>query len=146
MVESWCELDLLKLLIKIQVKPEELNLNYDNYLKRKKQYAERISVMINYATGKDCKSSFIGIYFGDKNIESCGKCDCCLEKKKTKTTTEVFKKTHHEILKALELEKMEIESLVLATGAKKEILIEVIKEMKDENKIGIDINGNLFLK
>ena len=129
-----------------RIKTEELNLNYDNYLKRKKQYAERISVMINYATGKDCKSSFIGNYFGDNNIESCGKCDCCLEKKKTKTTTDTFKKTYQAILKTLEAEKMNIESLALATSIKKETLFEVIKEMKEENKIGIEINGNLFLK
>jgi ATP-dependent DNA helicase RecQ len=102
--------------------------------------------MINYATGKDCKSSFIGNYFGDNNIESCGKCDCCLEKKKTKITTDAFKKTYLAILKTLEAEKMNIESLALATSIKKETLFEVIKEMKEENKIGIEINGNLFLK
>jgi len=129
-----------------RIKTEELNLNYENYLKRKKQYTERISAMINYATGNDCKSSFIGKYFGDFEIEACGKCDCCLKKKKDILTREAFKLAYDAIMKILENEKMDIDTLTLSTNIKKEILMEVILEMKHENKIGIHTNGNFFLK
>jgi ATP-dependent DNA helicase RecQ len=129
-----------------RIKTEELNLNYDNYLKRKKQYTQRISEMINYATGNECKSSFIGKYFGDFEIEACGKCDCCLKKKKEMLTKEAFKLAYDAIITILKNEKMTIDSLTMTTNIKKEILMEVILEMKHENKIGIDINNNFFLK
>lgn len=129
-----------------RIKTEELNLNYENYLKRKKQYAQRISAMINYATGNECKSSFIGKYFGDFEIEACGKCDCCLKKKKDILTREAFKLAYDSIIKILKNEKMTIDKLTMATNIKKETLMEVILEMKHENKIGIDTNGNFFLK
>lgn len=129
-----------------RIKTEELNLNYENYLKRKKQYAQRISAMINYATGNECKSSFIGKYFGDFEIEACGKCDCCLKKKKDILTREAFKLAYDRIIKILKNEKMTIDKLTMATNIKKETLMEVILEMKHENKIGIDTNGNFFLK
>jgi ATP-dependent DNA helicase RecQ len=129
-----------------RIKTDELNLNYENYLKRKKQYSERISAMINFATGKECKSSFIGKYFGDFEIEACGKCDCCLKKKKDALTREAFKLAYDAIIKILENQKMDIDKLTLATNIKKEILMGVILEMKHENRIGIDTKGNLSLK
>ena len=129
-----------------RIKTEELNLNYENYLKRKKQYTQRISEMINYETGNECKSSFIGKYFGDFEIEACEKCDCCLKKKKDILTREAFKLAYNAIIKILENEKLNIDTLTIKTNIKKEILMEVILEMKHENKIGIDTNGNFFLK
>ena len=102
--------------------------------------------MINFATWNGWKSSFIGTYFGDFEIEACGKCDCCLKKKKDAVTREAFKLAYDAIIKILENQKMDIDTLTSAKNIKKEILMEVILEMKHENKIGIDTNGNLSLK
>jgi hypothetical protein len=69
-----------------------------------------------------------------------------LKKKKDAVTREAFKLAYDAIIKILENQKMDIDTLTLATNIKKEILMEVILEMKHENKIGIDTNGNLSLK
>ena len=61
-------------------------------------------------------------------------------------TKEAFKLAYDAIITILKNEKMTIDSLTMTSKIKKEILMEVILEMKHENKIGIDINNNFFLK
>jgi len=68
-----------------------LLINQDNYLQRKKQYAERVENMIRYVELTDeCRSRYIANYFGDAELKDCGVCDNCLAKKRKALSPEEF--------------------------------------------------------
>jgi len=68
-----------------------LHIDQDAYFNRKQQYAERVQHTIQYLEEKnDCRSRFIGSYFGDKALQDCGICDNCLNKKKKELSTTDF--------------------------------------------------------
>ena len=70
---------------------EYLHIDQDLYFKRKKQYQFRIEAMLQYIQLNDtCRSSFISNYFGEKTTNRCGKCDNCLNRKKTSLSTSQF--------------------------------------------------------
>jgi ATP-dependent DNA helicase RecQ len=54
------------------------------YLARKKAFSERVEAMKDYVSGRECRSRFIGRYFGDDAIGDCGICDVCLAERKRK--------------------------------------------------------------
>lgn len=60
-----------------------LHIDNDAYLSRKKQFTDRVNDMIRYLKEEsNCRSKFIGNYFGDHDLNDCGICDHCLEKKR----------------------------------------------------------------
>ena len=59
-----------------RIQTDELNVNHANYLKRKAAYKARIEQMNGYISGLECRSVYIGSYFGDEGIVPCG--ICCL--------------------------------------------------------------------
>lgn len=129
-----------------KITTEELNLDYENYLKRKSQFITRINIMISYAKTDSCRSTYIGNYFGDSEIQACGKCDNCLALKKVKISTIDFEKLYIRILYLLKTSEMTLKELTEKANCKKEWAEEVIGEMKKENKIGIGLEGRIFLK
>lgn len=129
-----------------KIKTEELNLNYNNYLKRKNQYINRINHMILFAKTDDCRSTYVGNYFGDDKIMPCEKCDNCLALKKAKLNTIEFDKLYKIIVSLLNNSEMSLKELTTKANCRKEWLEEIIGEMKKENKIGVGIEGQIFLK
>ncbi|MEN9685917.1 MAG: hypothetical protein RLZZ28_1703 [Bacteroidota bacterium] len=70
---------------------QHLMINQDRYLERKKIFQERIEKMIQYIElTNECRSSFIGRYFGDPDNSDCGTCDNCLTKKRKNLGTKEF--------------------------------------------------------
>ena len=128
-----------------RIKTEELNLNYEVYLKRKKQFQERINKIIDYATLNNCRSEYLGNYFGDNKIKACGVCDNCIKSKKEILTTTEFDKIHQSILNSLKESNSTIDLLIEKLGIPKNQLVLVLEEMKKEQLIGISIDGSLFL-
>jgi ATP-dependent DNA helicase RecQ len=55
-------------------------IDLTNFLERKKQYEIRLKNMIAFLHTNNCRSKFIGNYFGDDTILACGVCDSCIEK------------------------------------------------------------------
>jgi len=129
-----------------RIKTEELTLNYENYLKRKNQFIERINAMINYCNSQTCRSTYIGKYFGDVTIVECGKCDNCTRKNETPIQSDQFSRIYTDIQALLLNQPLNIKALDEKLGITKEALHQVLSEMKKEEKIGIDHNGKLFLK
>lgn len=122
-----------------RLRPEELNINFNNLEKRKVAYEERMRVMINYATKKDaCRSKKINDYFQTISKIQCGICDVCLEKNRRPVTHEEFGMVHNLIL---ENKNVTLEILKKETGMNKEKLLSVIGFLKDENKISMNLEG-----
>src|SRR6185437_7321239 len=62
--------------IQNRVKAEDLYINEQNILKRKKAFEKRLDAMVNFATNEArCRSIMIGTYFNDNAISACGICD-----------------------------------------------------------------------
>jgi ATP-dependent DNA helicase RecQ len=128
-----------------RIKTDELNLNYDIYLKRKKQFQERINKLTNFTTLENCRAEYIGNYFGDKELKSCGVCDNCLKSKKEVLTAFEFGKIYEKIITTLKENNATIDELNGKLGISKDQLLLVLEEMKKEDLIGIHMDGSLFL-
>ena len=128
-----------------RIKTDELNLNYDVYLKRKKQFQERINKLINFATLENCRAGYIGNYFGDKELKSCEVCDNCLKSKKEVLTLSEFGNIHEKIIDSMKGNNPTIDELNGKLGISKDQLMLVLEEMKKEHLIGIRMDGSLFL-
>ena len=57
----------------------------ETYTRRKELMHERFEQMLRYAEQEnECRSLFIGQYFGDGHNEPCGVCDICIARRKSK--------------------------------------------------------------
>lgn len=69
-----------------------LHIDHDAYHARKKNYTNRVQDMIRYVSDTTtCRSVFIGNYFGDTQLSSCGICDHCLNNKKKELSNSDFR-------------------------------------------------------
>ncbi|MFT6935990.1 MAG: ATP-dependent DNA helicase RecQ [Saprospiraceae bacterium] len=68
------------------------NLTIDNkryeFLKNRQEY--RIKSAIAYATKPQCRSQLLSAYFGEMEIEPCGKCDFCTNRHSDEVSNEQF--------------------------------------------------------
>ncbi len=129
-----------------RIKSEELQINHENYLLRKKEYAGRINSMINYTKDDTCKSMLIGNYFGDTQIQACGICDNCEEKTLIKTRELLIPDIINSILILIKEESKTIEYLKEAINADEKSFVTAIAFLKDEDKISIQQGGKIGLK
>jgi ATP-dependent DNA helicase RecQ len=129
-----------------RIKSEELQINHENYLLRKKEYAGRINSMINYTQDLTCKSMLIGNYFGDTQIQACGICDNCEEKILNKTREKLVPDIINTILTLIKEESKTIEYLKKAIDADEKSMLTAIAFLKDEDKISIQHGGKIGLK
>jgi ATP-dependent DNA helicase RecQ len=129
-----------------RVKAEDLQINTENYRRRKKQFEARVSKMIEYASASEvCRSVIIGKYFGDEGIESCGICDVCLDKKKTPVTREEFDKIELQLMQVIQSAPLPLNNIITRmNGFSKYKIMEVVRFLQAENKISITEKG--FLK
>jgi ATP-dependent DNA helicase RecQ len=125
-----------------RVKTEDLRINLNNLELRKKAYIERIGMMLKYiAQTETCRGSFIGAYFGDKQVKACGICDNCLNQKPTTLNETEFVDIHMRLLKLLQKPLHSKDVLVHLKGIRKEKAWKVIDHLQAENKIEVDRDG-----
>ena len=129
-----------------RIKSEELQINHENYLLRKKEYAGRINSMINFTQDVTCKSMLIGNYFGDTQIQACGICDNCEEKILIKTREKNIPDVINAILTLIKEESKTIEYLKQAINADEKSIVTAIAFLKDEDKISIQHGSKIGLK
>ena len=88
--------------IQNRVKADDLYINEQNVLKRKKAFEKRLDAMVNFTTNEvECRSKMIGTYFNDDKISACGICDNCLRNKKIIITSEEFNAISGQIKKEI---------------------------------------------
>lgn len=129
-----------------RVKTDDLYINHERYLSRKKAFTKRLTAMANYVASKDsCRTRFICAYFGDNDAEACGICDYCREQKKagiTKNEFELLVGRIHEQLKSGARFPHELLSTLPATTQDPQ---EVIRFMINEGKMMMDAEGRLSM-
>jgi ATP-dependent DNA helicase RecQ len=135
------------LLIQDRIREDQVRINQDLYKQRKKQLEERISKMITFTTtGSDCRSTYIGLYFGDRQIQDCGICDNCLRKKSLSLTAAEFEKIHLRITETVSNGKIPgDEFFILLREINKDKLLKVLAFLQAENKILINDRDEISL-
>lgn len=69
-----------------RITTSDLSINNTRYKERKDHFKKSIDHMLAYAGElDDCRSRYLGAYFGDHHLAACGICDQCLRKKKDDT-------------------------------------------------------------
>ena len=131
-----------------RVKSEDLFINMTAYNERKDKFRRRVKRMNTYVKEEvNCRSRFIGSYFGDEKVRPCGICDNCLRQKAVRLTTEEFDKIHSSILSITQKKDLKIKELLQQlSGVRKEKAWKVIDFLQAENKIEMDSSGWIRLK
>ena len=127
---------------------EHLTFNHEAYLQRKKQYALRVETMIKYVkVDNQCRSKFIGKYFGDAGMKNCGVCDNCLQQKNTLLTEAEFLKIEQQILTNINAGVSDIKDLLFQLkGLKKDKVWKVLNYLQSERKILLNETGTIKIK
>lgn len=119
-----------------------LLINQDNYLARKKQYAERVENMIRYIQLTDeCRSRYIANYFGDAELKDCGVCDNCLAKKRKALSPEEFSLIETQIMDQLNESISVDQLLMLLKKYSQEKIWAVLDFLQAEHFLVIDEQG-----
>jgi len=122
---------------------QSLNINYENYFQRRKQYELRTEVMLYYLNSyKNCRSHYISAYFGDNKVKECGICDVCLQHKNATLTEEEFKKIEQKIYQYAANKGIALKQLQNnLNGIKKEKFWKVMKFLQSEKRITVNEYG-----
>jgi len=131
---------------KNRVPVDDLFLNTNLYNKRKESFVRRVQTIINYTKQMNCRSRFIGNYFGEDDAKDCCLCDNCLRKKSTELSGEEFEKISGIISNRLSQKQLTASELIREISIQKEKTWKVINFLQSENKIEPDDKGLLRLK
>lgn len=124
----------------------DLYINEEKYGQQKNTFAQRIEDFIRYTSTTDqCRSQFIGQYFGDEEISSCGVCDNCLQAKKQSLNQTGFEAIRLRIEEKLRKGSCSTGDLMRAAGEDAEQVLQVLRFMQDEQRIKITSTGLVSL-
>ncbi len=124
-----------------------LHIDLDAYHARKKNYTARVQDMIRYINDSStCRSQFIGNYFGDTDLSTCGICDHCLIKKKKELSPQEFSLIEKSIKNALLGINRSIDELFIQLSTfSKEKVWTVLDFLQTEGVLMISEDGQVSL-
>ncbi|EOZ96779.1 ATP-dependent DNA helicase, RecQ family [Indibacter alkaliphilus LW1] len=125
----------------------KLPLNSKRIEERRQNAISKAKSMIAYLREKDvCRATQISNYFGEETEASCGICDVCVERRKSKEDQSV--KLRNKILQTLRLGTLfSLHNIQEIPGLKKDdYTVRVLREMEDEGLIICEPNGNYKIK
>jgi len=122
---------------------QHLSFRHAPYLKRKQQYQLRIDAMEKFITlQRNCRSQYVGKYFGDDKMKQCGVCDNCLQQKNVHLSAEEFTQISESILFNINEKVTEIKILLNnLNGFKKDKIWKVLNYLQSEGKVVVNENG-----
>lgn len=131
-----------------RVPAEYLKVDQQRIDRRKQEFTQRIDSFLKFLEEKnECRSSFIGRYFGDANVQSCGICDNCLHTARKKMDATEFDNISSTILSSLHKKELTAEQILIQLkGTHREKIWQVIDFLQTEGKIEADHAGRLSLK
>ena len=129
-----------------EVREDEKNINriskildIQNNLKK-----EQFQAVLNYINEtKICKSKLLLNYFGEQINENCGICSYCIANQNTKKQTELAKKNIVDLLQNEDLNSRQIEQ---KTQFSKDVILDALKYLLDNDTIYIKPNNDYTLK
>lgn len=127
---------------------DNYRINSADYLKRKKQFEERVNAIVGYVRQKKgCRSKSIANYFSAASIETCGICDNCINEKAVHLSIAEFETIKEHICQLLKSGDKELKQIQEASPAiKKEKLCRVVDYLQAEQKIEVQKRGEIRLR
>jgi len=115
-------------------------------IKRKNNEEAKANSVIEYISNQHyCRSSFLQDYFGDNNVEMCGKCDVCLEKNKLNISNNEFDNIMKAIKNLIEKEPMTVDSIILTiVEYREDKIVEVLQFLGDNGQIAFNEEKKLY--
>lgn len=127
-----------------RVELRHLQISQAVYEERKERYGKRIQSMIDYVSSEtNCRSRMLLRYFGEKDAEDCGQCDICISRKKQKLSRTKSDELRQRIISVID-QPLTMEELIKRVNEKHTVLLEVLREMMDEEEIKME--NNLIVK
>ena len=114
-------------------------LGKDVYEARKERYETRIKAILGYVEDDEiCRSRQLLAYFGQKQKDSCGICDVCLEKKKESLSSMDFDSVATSIQKLLANGALSFNDLINRINTPESKITTAIRFLLDKNIIKIN--------
>lgn len=122
-----------------------ISFNNSAYLERRKEYEDRLRVMLGYLDSEGCRAQFIANYFGEANAVPCGVCDNCLKEKPAALSEQEFKEIEQKLYEHIANDGISIKALLpLVSGVKKEKVWTVLNFLQAERKLVLNEKGCLI--
>jgi len=124
---------------------QHLAFKHEPYLKRKQQYQLRVDAMEKFSTlQRNCRSQYVGKYFGDEKMKQCGVCDNCIQRKNVHLTSEEFTQISESILFNINENATEIQDILnKLNGFKKDKIWKVLDYLQSEGKVVVNEEGKI---
>lgn len=119
-----------------------VSLSKEVYADRVQKYRLQVDAVIHYATsGHICRSKLLMHYFGQNEAQACGRCDVCLDKKKTGLTDQTFKTIEEKVKSLLEIKPLEYPDLIKQLNLPQNDTEKVIQWLEDAELIATNEDG-----
>jgi ATP-dependent DNA helicase RecQ len=119
-----------------------VSLSKEVYADRVQKYRIQVDAVIHYATsGHICRSKLLMHYFGQNEAPDCGRCDVCLDKKKTGLTDKTFKDIEEKIKSLLAIKPLEYPDLIKQLNLPQTDTEKVIQWLEDAELIATNEDG-----
>ncbi|MGV3530125.1 MAG: RecQ family ATP-dependent DNA helicase [Flavisolibacter sp.] len=129
---------------KNRVKAEELRMDLKAFEIRKQRFISRVQQMVKYTSTGQCRSNFIGQYFGDAENQPCGICDNCLQQRKVELSSPEFQSISRAIKEKLRQQHRTADELVNdLLPIAREKTWKVLAYLQSENSVKADLSGKL---
>ncbi|HUC83393.1 MAG TPA: RecQ family ATP-dependent DNA helicase, partial [Flavisolibacter sp.] len=129
---------------KNRVATNDLRINLAAYQKRKEAFVQRVKTMVTYLQTTECRSAFIGSYFGDPELVNCGICDNCLAKKQQSLSPAEFSSIAIAIKQTLSAKQLTADELFRQLPRiKRETAWQVLQFLQAEKQVLVNGEGLL---
>ncbi|PUZ22102.1 RecQ family ATP-dependent DNA helicase [Chitinophaga costaii] len=126
---------------------QQLRINMQRVMERRKAYEERLAAMTAYARNHtECRTRILVTYFGETLQEDCGVCDVCLQKKITPLNNDRFTACTDKICAALKSMPTDVSGLLAQLpGVEESVFFEVLQFLISEGRVQRDKDGMLHV-
>lgn len=122
---------------------KSLFISKENYRDRKERFVENLEAIQHYATANKCRSQLLLEYFGEKNTDTCGRCDVCRRKSEKELKEEEFELMKEEIESITKMEPATLNELVDKIPFNRDKLIQTIQWLLDNGMLKYDETNKL---
>jgi ATP-dependent DNA helicase RecQ len=125
---------------------KSLFISREIYQTRKLRYTERAEAMLAYAENNaQCRSQILLAYFGETDAVPCGECDVCRSKDQNGTAGATRTEFREKILQVIAGGPCTLDELSGKTAIGREMLVETVRYLLDNNYIQLSDDGILTL-
>lgn len=124
-----------------------ITVSEQNYRIRRERYEERLNAVFHYAEqSKQCRSSVLLEYFGEKNTKPCGQCDYCLQKMEGGLTRYERQHIRQQIEQMVQESPVSIDTLIEDIKTTEDKAFDVLRKMMDEGLLYISDQREIVRK